>query len=73
MESTKKQTTNGVAAQKGTNKDPKPEVSTANFKDMKAVAASKAQETGGWENADALFGFATTTQTNKQHKVRYWQ
>ncbi len=43
MESTKKQTTSGGAtAQKGANKDPLPEVSKANVKDMKAVAASKA-------------------------------
>ncbi len=40
MESTKKQTT--AAAQKGANKDPLPEVSKVNVKDMKAVAASKA-------------------------------
>ena len=56
MESTKKTNQKGG----NNNKDPKAEVSTANVKDMKAVAASKTQESGGWDIAgDALFGFAS--------------
>jgi hypothetical protein len=47
----------------GLTTEPKPEVSTANVRDVKTVKNAAQSTAGGWENAEALFGFGNTSSS----------